>query len=157
MGGGMNVNAVRAMMTEAHNCAMEMLANASFIEKELPKVNMPDSLRAMTEKVCSGLIGTKFDIVTELSELDELLGAPDPEAHVISPRVNRIVAWLKADVDQMHELITALDANSKENPAHGLAYMLVAESATNILTAFNATTAAADKINAAPPNPYAAS
>ena len=135
------------MMTEAHNCAMEMLANASYIQKELPNVDMPDSLRAMTEKVCSGLVGTKFDIVSELSELDELLGAPESETRVIDTRVNRIVAWLRDDIDQMHELVTALDSASKEDSAYALAYMLVAESGANILKAFGATVAAADKIH----------
>ena len=142
----MNVQAVHAMMTAAHNCAMEMLANASYIQKELPNVNMPDSLRAMTEKVCSGLIGTKFDIVSELSELDELLGAPESETRVIDLRVNRIVAWLQDDVRQMHELVTAFDSASKENSDYALAYMLVAESGANILRAFSATTEAAGEI-----------
>ncbi len=135
------------MMTEAHNCAMEMLANASYIQKELPNVDMPDSLRAMTEKVCSGLVGTNFDIVSELSELDELLGAPESETRVIDTRVNRIVAWLRDDINQMHELVTALDSASKEDSAYALAYMLVAESGANILKAFGATVAAADKIH----------
>ena len=144
----MNVKAVRTMMTEAHNCAMEMLANASYIQKELPGVNMPNALRAMTEQVCSKLIGTNFDIVSELSELDELLGAPEPERRVIDTRVNRIVAWLQDDINQMHELVTALDSASTEDSAYALAYMLVAESGANILKAFSATTEAADKIDA---------
>ena len=76
----MNVNAIRAMMTAAHDCAMEMFTNADFIQKELPNVKMPDALRATPEDLCSELIGTKHDIVSELSELDELLDAPEPPA-----------------------------------------------------------------------------
>ncbi len=76
----MNVNAIRAMMAAAHNCAMEMLTNASYIQKELPNVKMPDALLATTEDLCSEFIGTKHDSVSELSELDELLDAPEPPA-----------------------------------------------------------------------------
>lgn len=44
----------------------------------------------------------------------------------------------------MHELVMAPDSAKKQNPAFTPAYVLVAESATNILKAFNRTTAAAD-------------
>jgi hypothetical protein len=44
----------------------------------------------------------------------------------------------------MHKLVMALDSAKKRNPAFALAYVLVAESATNVLNAFNRTRAAAD-------------
>jgi hypothetical protein len=46
----------------------------------------------------------------------------------------------------MHQLVMALESGSKQDPACRLAYVLVAESATNILNAFNRTRAAADSM-----------
>jgi hypothetical protein len=46
----------------------------------------------------------------------------------------------------MHQLVMALESASKQDPACGVGYVLVAESATNILHAFNRTRAAADSL-----------
>lgn len=58
-------------LQEARQCAMEMLANASYIEGELPNVELPDNLRAMTAQLCTTLVGTKHDVISELAELDD--------------------------------------------------------------------------------------
>jgi hypothetical protein len=50
------------------------------------------------------------------------------------------------DMLKMHELITALEAASKRDPKSGSAFMLVLESATNILNAFNRAKAAVELI-----------
>ena len=142
-----NVEAVRAVMAAARDCAMEMLQNASFIQGELPELDMPDELRARTEKVCTELIGTKHDVISELFELDELLGTQDSEADVGS-RVNRIITWMGLDMVQLHELVSALHSASREDPDYGIAFVLVAESAASIVNAFNATAEAAGKIQA---------
>jgi len=96
-----NVETVRAVMAAARECAMEMFQNASFIQGELPELDMPDELRARTEQVCT----------------------------------ERIVTWMGLDMVQLHELVA-------------VAFALVAESATNIVNAFNATAEAAGKIQA---------
>jgi len=142
-----NVVAVRAVIAAARACAMAMLQNANFIQTELPKVEMPDALRARTEQVCSGLIGTKHDVVSELFELEELLGTQDTETDV-GTRVNRIVTWMGLDMVQLHELVSALHAATRENRDHGAAFALVAESGANIMSAFNTTAEAAGKISA---------
>ncbi|MBW1787269.1 MAG: hypothetical protein JRK53_11725, partial [Deltaproteobacteria bacterium] len=69
----MKVSAVYAVMTQARNCALVMFESAVFIQSELANVRTNDALRMQTEKVCTALIGTKHDIITELDELDELL------------------------------------------------------------------------------------
>jgi len=142
-----NVEAVRAVMAAARDCAMEIFQNASFIQGELPELDMPDELRARTEKVCTELIGTKNDVISELFELDELLGTQDSEADIGS-RVNRIVTWMGLDMVQLHELVSALHSASREDPDYGIAFVLVAESAASIVNAFNATAEAAGKIQA---------
>ena len=71
----MNESAVHAVMTEARNCALVMLESTTYIQSELANVRMNDALRAQTEQVCTALAGTKHDIISELFELDELLGS----------------------------------------------------------------------------------
>lgn len=143
---GVNVEAVHAVMAAARECAMQMFQNAMFIQGELPGVEMPDELRARTERVCSGLISTKHDLISELAELDELLGTGDSETDVGS-RVKRIVTWMGLDIMQIHELVSALHAASRENPDYGAAFTLVAESGANIMSAFSATAETANKVS----------
>jgi len=140
-----NKSAVDAVMTEARNCALAMLENATYIRGELAKVRMNDALRAQTEQVCTALVGTKHDVFSELFELDELLGSA-ASSSVIRSRVNRIVQWLSDDITRMHQLVMALQSAGEQDPSCGPAYVLVAESATNILSAFNRTKAAADSL-----------
>ena len=134
----MNESAVHAVMTEARNCALVMLESATYIKRELANVRMNDALRTQTEQVCTALVGTKHDIMSELFELDELLGS-EASGSVIRSRVNRIVQWFRDDITRMHQLVMNLGSANKQDPVCGLAYVLVSESATNILNAFNHT------------------
>ena len=143
----MNESALHAVMSEARNCALVMLESATYIKSELPNVRMNDALRAQTEQVCTALVGTKHDIFSELFELDELVGSR-ASASGIRSRVNRIVQWLRDDITTMHQLVMALESDSKQDRSCEPAYILVTESATNILNAFNRTRAAADSLNA---------
>jgi len=142
-----NREAVYAVKSAARDCAMQMFQNATYIQGELPNVEMPDELRARTEHVCTELIGTKHDVISELSGLDELLGAQDSEKDVRS-RVNRIITWMGLDIGMVHELVSALHSASKEDPDYAVAFMLVAESGANILKAFSAVAAAAEEFRA---------
>ena len=138
----MNDSALQALITEAHNCAMAMFDNAMYISSELPTVTMSDALRARTQKMCDSLVSTKHDVAHELFELGELVTS-DPSASVIARTVERIVAWLGAEIAPMHELVMALESAHKKDPEQGAAYVLVVESAANIISAFNRTRAAA--------------
>lgn len=108
---------------------------------------MDDLLRAQTEQICSTLVGTKHDVISDLFELDELL-ASKPQKSAIVSRVDRLERWLWEDITKMHVIVTALNSASTQDPKRGSAYLLVAESATNILNSFNHFTAAADSLRA---------
>jgi len=123
---------------------MIMLETASYIQAELPHVQISDELQSQAKEVTDALIGTKHDVISELFELDDLLRATPPSSSEIASRLNRIIRWLWEDVSRMHELVMALDSAKKQDPAFALAYVLVAESAANVLNAFNRTRAAAD-------------
>jgi hypothetical protein len=135
--------AIRELLSAAHRCAMVMLENATYIQGELPNVHLDGSLRARVNEACDSLIGTKHDIVSEVSELDELLAGDAASPATIATRVERIVRWLREDVTRMHELALALEVAKEGDPACTGAYVLVVESAANILQAFNQVAAAA--------------
>jgi hypothetical protein len=141
----MNESAVHAVMTEARSCALVMFESAGFIQSELANVRMNDALRTQTEQVCTALIGTKHDIITELDELDELLHS-EASASDIRSKVNLLLEWLRDDITRMHQLVMALESASKQDPACIDAYVLVTESTTNILNAIARTRAAADTL-----------
>ena len=129
-------------MARTRSCALVMLESADYIQHELANVRMSASHRAQTQALCSSLIGTKHDIFTELSEMSDLL---DSET-VVLDRAKRIVGWFQEDVEKMHELVAALEAESKSGPGDKGAYILVAESAGNILKELNGTLSALERV-----------
>jgi hypothetical protein len=143
----MDESAVQAVMTEFRNCALVMLESATYIQSELANVRMNDALRGQTDELCTALVSTKHDVISELFAVDELLGS-EAWASLIGSRVERIVQWFRDDLTRMHRLVIALESASKQDPECVSAYILVAESATNILHAFGRTRAAAASLGA---------
>jgi hypothetical protein len=130
------MNDVRAVMSAARRCAFAMLENATYIQRELPRVTLDADLRAQAVRVCEQLIGTKHDILSEVDELDAVLahgGSPEE----IAKYRERIVRWLGEDVADLHELVLAVHAAEKRDPAFGTASVLITESAANIVRAFS--------------------
>jgi len=123
---------------------MIMLENAGYIERELPALSLEESLRGPAGQMCSQLVGTKHDIMTEIGELDELL-AGEPTQERMATYIERIVRWLGDDMKQMHELVTTLDAAAQRDERNAGAFVLVSESAINILLEFNKARVAAAK------------
>jgi hypothetical protein len=124
---------LREFQAYAQECSAQMLMNALYIQKELATVQMTDELRQRTVELCSTLIGTKHDLVTEILELDERLEAGAGNVEVLR-RIDRMVQWAGEDAQKMHEVVMALDAELQKGVKDGGAYLLVSESAVNILT-----------------------
>ena len=128
---------------KAYACAMQMLENAAYIEKELPNIEIGEESRRQILDICSALVGTKHDVVSELGELADL--DLSPGANAIQNRVKRIMGWSAEELPKLHGLVQALQAGSDQDRGTGLAFLLVAESATNILKAFSAMSDAAER------------
>ncbi len=141
----MNSSAVQEALSAIRDCALIMLENASYVQRELPNVVIADALRSQTAEVCDAMVGTKHDIISELFEIDELLKL-DAKLAVISSRLTRNIRWLWEDLSRLHQLVMALRSDSKKNENHTLALILVEESAANILNAFNRAKAAVDAV-----------
>jgi hypothetical protein len=141
----MNTTAVRNVMNDVRLCALAMLESGTYIERELPNVRLTDAARATASELCSRLIGAKHDIIHELSELDDLLNDGVTDERIASA-LDRIIRWLEDEILRIHELVTTLEAAAQNDPARQSAYLLVVESALNILAPFNRAKAGADSI-----------
>jgi len=139
--------ALKAFMLAASDCANEMMSNASYIEKELPKITLPAELKGEILAVCDSLVGTKHDVISEVLELGEL--PDDTECDVLLRRAERILRWLCEEPPKLHSVVSTLDRLNQvvgtASGSAGLAYLLVAESATNILHGVAKASDAADK------------
>jgi 3-phosphoglycerate kinase len=141
----MNSPAVQEALSTIRDCALTMLENVSYVQRELPNVEIADSLRSQTAEVCDAMVGTKHDIISELFEIYELLES-DAELAVISSRLTRSIRWLWEDLSRLHQVVMALRADSQKNENHTSATILIEESAANILNAFNRAKAAVDAV-----------
>ena len=110
---------------------MQMMSNASYIQRELPTIEVPNELRAKVEALCESLIGTKHDVITELFELDEQARAGVSEEK-LSEKMHRTVKWLCEPIQEMHELVQEVEQLTSKDPRYGLLFILIIESATNI-------------------------
>jgi hypothetical protein len=140
-----------SFISAAESCAHEMLSTASYIEGELPSLRLPPPYVKSIAEVCSSLVGTKHDVISELHELGEL--SADRASETVQDRVERIHAWLGEELPKLHKLVKSLESASQSQPEIGTAYILVAESAVNILMSFGKVTDAAKAcFRAARPN-----
>ena len=122
----------RQFTADTHACAMQMLENAAYIQKELPALDMPESLRTQIVELCAGLIATKHDLIHELGELDGFL---ESAPYQIEPWMERLHRWIRESVVSIDRCVQAVDEAVTNGTASDLVLMLVMESATNIMDA----------------------
>src|SRR5438067_1559582 len=100
----MNDGEIRAAMGKARTCAMVMLESATYIERELPNVQLDEALLSQAQQVCSDLIGTKHDIISDLFELDNKLSAsPAPGLPNVLSTMERLTSWMWEDISKMDQ------------------------------------------------------
>ena len=122
----------------AYACAISLMSNADYVQKELPNVELPTDMRASIEALCSDWIGTKHDVVHELAELKDCANIDD--------RIRRIMAWLGEDMVKLQEQVRKLEALATSDERFKLAYLLVGESGGNILRSFVSAGESADQV-----------
>ena len=62
---------------------MQMMSNATFIQRELPTPELRSYIRLQIETLCGSLIGAKHDIIMDLFKLAELFSTDDSRAKVL--------------------------------------------------------------------------
>jgi len=137
----MNSRAVLEAVRAIGDCALIMLENASYIQRELANVEMREALRSQTSEVCESMVGTKHDVISELFEIDEILKS-EKDWTAVSSRIDRVIRWLWEDISKMHQVVMALREDSQKNEKYTLSLVLVQESAANIIKAFSCAKAA---------------
>ena len=83
---------INRYLTESRNCALQMMQNAAYMQKELPSLEMSDGLREEIEKLCDDLISTKHDLIAQIFECYELL-EEDSDAQRIGKMINQMHQW----------------------------------------------------------------
>lgn len=133
----------------AQSCAMQMMGNATYIQTELPKLTLPEGTAEKIGALCEHLIATKHDVISELFELSEVSeSSASPEE--ITKRVERIIQWLWETILEMNEVVQSLQTASDADEQIFTSWLLVVESANNILEPFNRASEAADALQSAP-------
>lgn len=121
-------------LAAARHCAMEMAGNAEYIRKELPRVELPPGLEEILVDACDQLVSAKFDTFSDLSALDDLLGTGPVSPEVLA-KASRILGHLDTEVLSLHPAVMTLQEAAEEDSRYSLAFLLVAESAVNLLNA----------------------
>jgi hypothetical protein len=102
-----------------------------YIQKKLPTLDLADIQQSAIVQICSTLVGTKHNVVSELFDLQDIQGVVAPG--VIRQRIERIVQMVIEDLTRLHEVVQSLEMATVSDRRAGLAYLLIAESATNML------------------------
>lgn len=134
----------------------DIAGNVAFVEGELPKVALRATDRAAVLDRMREFDGAIHDVRTEIRNLEDKLGLhpgeppQDPDIANPDPRATmRLIRnWRWTEIEALDPLVRRLQATAKVDIAFGLASLLVGESATNILNAFNAVEAALAHIEA---------
>lgn len=132
------------------NAVREMQGNVFHIRQELPSVSMSEENRNQLLEVLAGFDGTLYDLRTEARNLEDKLGMHpgelpyDPAIKNPDPRVTMgfLRDWPFEDFQGLNRVVGALDAAGEE-----LAYLLVADSAVNMLNAYQALGEALKSVN----------
>ncbi len=153
----MNSEAFRVAIGQLYSSAGEIAGNIANIRKELPSLTIPQAEKLRIGKVCEEFEGAVYDVRKEIRNLEDKLGMHpgeepfDPDIKNPDPRATMgfIDRWLRTEIEAMHQTVLHLDGLSKADRALGGAYLLVAESAANILNGYSTVQDALSSIRAA--------
>ena len=126
------VQRIRAFQEVASDCAEQMAANGGYIQRELGNVHMNDELRTRTQELCTDLGALHFDLYSEIVDINRLLEEDGSNDQIIET-VGLIEKSAQDAALRMHGIVMALDEEAKKGYREIAAYMLVSESAVNIL------------------------
>ena len=115
------------------DCARQMLDNAEYVRKELPGVNVPEDLRREITALCDKWTAAGTGAFEEMMVLLPLLDEPSPESAVLWEKIRRIHRTLRETMPATDAVVTTLNQAMASSPSAWLAFLLVSESAGNVL------------------------
>lgn len=138
--------AIELALSAIHDCASILLESASYMLAELPSLTIPDSFRLQILDRCHSALGTRHDILSVLDEMDDRAGSGLTSTEILV-NMKRVLAWIQDELTAFHPVVKALEIKSSQDPEVSTAYILVAESVTNILTAYNRARSLVDSVS----------
>lgn len=117
----------------------EIRANLHYVLRELPTLKLLPERRDHISNVCTDFLFTVEDLIKEACEVEEQLQmAPSSRRATLLHFLNAAGQQLEEELRQLHDVVLSLKSATDSEPALGLVFVLVAESATNILHAYAA-------------------
>ena len=132
-----NTSDYAPLLIALRQCAHMMMLNSSYVSKELPQLDIPESLRAQINGLCDNWLSTKHDLISELFDAQEDMDAGKADA--LAARCGRMVDWIEGHIIEGHEIIQNMTAAVESGGGRDLggACLLLTESAFNVLNSFN--------------------
>ena len=127
-------------LNAASACAHQMLDASVFIQDELPNPELSDAHRTEITELCASFAGTKHDVCSDLAELPRQYSFAFP---LCRAGITRIIDAITDDLRLMRACTDALEADGA-----GLAYILLAETGTDLLAALDQVQTAAAALRA---------
>ena len=126
----------------ARECASQMMDNANYIRQHLAEVSLPKDTVDHIDTLCQFLLATHQKAMSAMADLS---GWSEATEDLRRQQVEQMVQLLSEPLARMNSLINDLSVGPAD-PRFFLGRLLVTESATNILNAFNETADAADLV-----------
>lgn len=130
-----------SLESEIARSALEDIAdNIAYIRNELPSLTLPDDIRTLVLSVC-----LEFDPIVKRIAPGESAGALAPIADALAEMRDSVDLYvfgqdadgLKDAIYAMHDVVMRLQEDARNDSGRGLVWMLVSESAVNILNAYS--------------------
>jgi hypothetical protein len=118
-------------LSETYDFAELMMANATYMQKELPNITMTDDLLEQLNELCHQLSQTKNDLINEILNCHELVTI-DPDSLITERSMNRIVQLEQSPKRTFHACMKAAQLAIRDNTASPLLGLLLMEVAVNI-------------------------
>lgn len=129
----LDLRPIHTFLNQTHQCVGHMLANAMFIQKELPSLRMSNELRGKVEGLCEDLIGNKFDLTSEVMDLHQKLSEESLTKEAIERKIIMMHGWVEFSHVLFKKTVNAAQAEIDAGKADSSLFILLAESATNLL------------------------
>lgn len=120
-------------LAAARHCAMQMMQNAAYIAQELPGIDVPDDIKLQIQELCDNWVETKHDVFSEIHDLDSA-----EEETGVYKTLSLIHGLLAAAVEPIDGCVAKIQEAAAAGRVEFIIFMLVAESATNVLNSMPA-------------------
>lgn len=130
---------------DAQDCAAAMLEMAEYVQNELQNVKVDEPTRSKLTTLLPEIAGagrTLHETVALLYALQLPAGQKLDQRGLIQNALQHTSTLLLS----LNEIVGRLSESSNRDPSQSLAFVLVAESAVNILNPFNRASAAAERL-----------